>query len=272
MPLIVLCGGPCSGKTTFANKIKEYFEKKNHIVILINEETLKVNKSEIYKDNISEKNHRSLLKSEVEKNISDKTITIIDSLNYFKGSRYEFYCLVRNSKTRHCVIYIKTSLEKCIDNNLKNNEYEINLLKDLYSRMEEPIQSNRWDCPLYTLYPNDEVPFDDINISLFEGKKPKDPVSTKPDIAFDTNFLFQLDKNCQDIVNDILKQQEQGLGNTIIKIKDDDVVYLNKVFTAIQLKKIKMEFIKISKNLPPKNKEETIKNFVEYIVTVQDRY
>ena len=33
-----------------------------------------------------------------------------------------------------------------------------------------------------------------------------------------------------------------------------------------------MEFIKISKNLPPKNKEETIKNFVEYIVTVQDRY
>ena len=69
-----------------------------------------------------------------------------------------------------------------------------------------------------------------------------------------------------------MKQQEQGLGNTIIKIKDDDVVYLNKVFTAIELKKIKMEFIKISKNLPPKNKEETIKNFVEYIVTVQDRY
>ena len=272
MPLIVLCGGPCSGKTTFANQIKEHFEKKNHIVLLINEETLKVNKSDIYKDNISEKNHRSLLKSEVEKNISDKTITIIDSLNYFKGSRYEFYCLVRNSKTRHCVIYIKTSLEKCIENNIKNKEYEINLLKDLYSRMEEPIQSNRWDCPLYTLYPNDEVPFDDINISLFEGKKPKDPISTKPDIAFDSNFLFQLDKNCQDIINDILKQQEQGLGNTIIKIKDDDVVYLNKVFTAIELKKIKMEFIKISKNLPPKNKEETIKNFVEYIVTVQDRY
>jgi len=58
----------------------------------------------------------------------------------------------------------------------------------------------------------------------------------------------------------------------IYKNEVNSYVYLNKVFTAIELKKIKMEFIKISKNLPPKNKEETIKNFVEYIVTVQDRY
>ena len=39
--------------------------------------------------------------------------------------------------------------------------------------MEEPIQNNRWDYPLYVLYENDSIPFDNINISLFEGKKLK---------------------------------------------------------------------------------------------------
>lgn len=270
-----MCGGPSSGKTTFANKLKAHFESKNQIVNLINEEALKVTKIDCYKDSTSEKLHRTHIKSEVEKNISDKTITIVDTLNYIKGTRYELYCLVRNCKTRHCVIYVKATLDKCLENNMINKEYDVSLLKDLYSRMEEPIQSNRWDCPMYTLYPDDEIPFDDINISLFEGKKPRDPVSTKPDLTFDTNFLSQLDKNCQDVINDILNQQDLGLGDTIIKYTDNAkevVVYLNKKFTPIQLKKIKSEFIKISKVHPPKDKDETIKNFVEYIVTVQDRY
>ena len=276
MPLIVMCGGPCSGKTTFATKIQKYFEDKKFVVNLINEESLKVQKMECYKDSTQEKLHRTHIKSEVEKNISDKTITIVDTLNYIKGTRYELYCLVRNCKTRHCVIYGKASLDKCLENNDKSKEYDVFLLKDLYSRMEEPIQSNRWDCPMYTLYPDDSIPFDDINISLFEGKKPRDPVSTKPDLTFDTNFLSQLDKNCQDVVNDILSQQDFALGDTIMKCKNEKgeevAIYLKKKFTAIQLKKIKSEFIKISKAHPPKDKDETMKNFVEYIVTVQDRY
>lgn len=274
MPLIVLCGNPCCGKTTIANKLKEYFEKqKNMVVNLINEETLKVNKNECYKDSINEKNHRSHIRSEVEKNISDKTITIVDTLNYIKGSRYEFYCLVRNCKTRHCVIYIKSTLEKCLENNkLANEPYTEDLLKDLFSRLEEPIQSNRWDCPLYTIYPGEEPPYDDLCISLFEGKKARDPVSTKAELVFDTNYLFNLDKACQDVINDILHQQEQNSGDTILKINNGDAIYLNKKFTPIQLKKIKVEFIKISKNHPPKDKDETIKYFSEYIKTIQDRY
>lgn len=274
MPLIVICGNPCCGKTFVANKLKEYFEKeKNYVVNLINEESLKLDKNESYKNSINEKNHRSQIKSEVEKNISDKTITIVDTLNYIKGNRYEFYCLVRNSKTRHCVIYIKSTLEKCLTNNkLANEPYSEDLLKDLFSRLEEPIQSNRWDCPLYTIYPGEEAPYNDICISLFEGKKAKDPVSTKEDLVFDTNYLYNLDKTCQDIINDILTQQDQNSGDIIINITNGIPIYLNKKFTPIQLKKIKIEFIKISKNHPPKNKDETIKFFAEYLKTVQDRY
>ena len=274
MPLIVLCGNPCCGKTTVATKLKQYFEtQKNMVVNLINEESLGVNKNECYKDSLNEKNLRSQLRSEVEKNISDKTITIVDTLNYMKGSRYEYYCFVRNSKTRHCVIYIKSTLEKCLENNkLINEPYNEDLLKDLFSRFEEPIQSNRWDCPLYTIYPGEEAPYDDLCISLFEGKKARDPVSTKAELVFDTNYLFNLDKTCNDIINNILHQQDQNSGDTILNINNSDAIYLNKKFTPIQLKKIKLEFIKISKNHPPKNKDETIKYFSEYVKTIQDRY
>ena len=146
-------------------------------------------------------------------------------------------------------------------------------MKDLYSRMEEPIQSNRWDCPLYQMYEGDEVPFNDLDISLFEGKKAKDPISTKPDLVFDSNYLFNLDAACQKIVQQILQQQDEaGPGaDTLLKISDEESVFLTKKFTPVQLKKIKMEFVKISKSHPPKDEGETKRNFVEYLKVVQDR-
>jgi protein KTI12 len=274
MPLVVMVGGPTSGKTFNATKIKDYLEKeKGKEVILINEEYLGTNlREECYKDSNSEKIHRAKLKSEAEKFLDDKTVVILDSLNYIKGYRYELYCLVRNFKTRHCLVYCKSDLDTCMKLNiLANNVYSETLLKDLYSRMEEPNSNNRWDNPLQTIYPQEEPPYDDIYNSLFEGKRPRDPVSTKPEQSFDSNFLYELDSTCQDIVNEILTQQ---LNNIVecVKITEENYVYLKKVFSAVELKKLKQEYIKISKMHPPKNKQEMIKNFVEYLNTVQDRY
>lgn len=124
---------------------------------------------------------------------------------------------------------------------------------------------------MHTVYFEEEPPFDFIFNALFEGKRPRDPVSSKPEVAFDSNFLYELDTACQDIVNEILSQQKINVVECV-KINDDNFVYLKKVFSAIELKKLKQEYIKISKMHPPKNKEGMIKNFVEYINTVQDRY
>jgi protein KTI12 len=49
MPLIIMCGIPCSGKTTRAKEIKTYFEEKKKDVVLLNEENLGFNKNEYYK-------------------------------------------------------------------------------------------------------------------------------------------------------------------------------------------------------------------------------
>jgi len=106
---------------------------------------------------------------------------------------------------------------------------------------------------------------------LFDGKRPRDPVSTKPEQNFDSNFLHELDASCQDIINEILNQQFNNVVECV-KISEENYIYLKKVFSAVELKKLKQEFIKISKMHPPKNKSQMVKNFVEYINTVQDRY
>jgi protein KTI12 len=146
-----MVGGPCSGKTLNANKIKEYFEKeKGKQVFLVNEEYLGItSREESYKDSTSEKMHRAKLKSEAEKFLDDNCVVILDSLDYIKGYRYELYCIVRNLKTRHCVVYCKIDLEICqklnsltTDEN-GNNRYSDVLLKDLYSRMEEPNPNSK---------------------------------------------------------------------------------------------------------------------------------
>ena len=72
-----MVGGPCTGKTYNALKIKDYIEKaKSQKVVLINEEALGYVKEEVYKDPTSEKMLRAKLKSEVEKKIEEDEIYI----------------------------------------------------------------------------------------------------------------------------------------------------------------------------------------------------
>ena len=98
MPLIIMVGIPCSGKTTRARQIADYLTQEVKLdVEIINEETLGLSKAEYYKDSQSEKILRASLKSNVEKLIDPKRVVILDSMNYIKGYRYELYCLARNA-------------------------------------------------------------------------------------------------------------------------------------------------------------------------------
>lgn len=271
MPLIVLVGGPCSGKSVYAEKLKEYLvSEKKMVVSVVNEESLGLIKNEYYKDFNTEKNLRAKLKSEVERLLDDKQVVILDYMNYIKGFRYELFCLVRNFKTRLCCIYFKIDLENCLKNNEKSNTYDTDLLKDLFSRMEEPIAKNRWDSPLYQIYLGEELPYEEIHTNIQEGKRPAYAISTQPEKLFDSSFLQELDSLCSEINNNILAQQANGLIDSF-KV-ETHFVYLKKIFSGIELKKIKQEFIKICKMHPPKNKQSTVKSYIDYINTVQERY
>ena len=48
MPLIVIVGLPCSGKTTVSEAIREYLVANGQEVELVNDESLGINKQEAY--------------------------------------------------------------------------------------------------------------------------------------------------------------------------------------------------------------------------------
>ena len=140
MPLIILVGIPKSGKTRISLQIKQYFEAQSLTVVLINEESLGVDKVSAYSSNFEEKNLRAALKSAVERSLNATDIVILDSMNYIKGYRYELFCITRQTKTTQCVIYLDIPKEIAIS---RNDIYTEELFNDLSNRMEIPNQKNK---------------------------------------------------------------------------------------------------------------------------------
>ncbi|CDW82820.1 UNKNOWN [Stylonychia lemnae] len=179
-----MVGIPCSGKTTRANIIAKYLQENLSLeVIVINEELLGLNKVEYYKDSTQEKILRGSLRSNVEKYLDQKRVVILDSMNYIKGFRYELYCLARNSITNLMVVFCDTDREvaqKLCHEGGYENPFPAEYFEDYANRLERPNQSNRWDNPLFHLRYNEETPLEDIAKTVSDGKKPRDPISTKP--------------------------------------------------------------------------------------------
>lgn len=85
MPLLIICGIPGSGKTTYANRIAKYLQEEKHkTVVIVNEESLKINKELNYADTESEKIGRLQIRNAIDKEISRANTVICDSINYIK--------------------------------------------------------------------------------------------------------------------------------------------------------------------------------------------
>ncbi|EAR81882.1 chromatin associated protein KTI12 (macronuclear) [Tetrahymena thermophila SB210] len=276
MPLIVFCGIPGSGKTTRALQIKEYLEQKHKCqVVHLNEEILQMEKKEVYKDFQAEKFARGFLRSNVEKNIAGNTVVILDSLNYIKGYRYELFCLARAAQTQHCVIYCECDPQLAKENNSKNaNNFTEEMLADYNNRLEIPIPKNRWDSPLFHLRSKEETPFEEIaNVLLYQAKKSKDPVSTAPEIKFEINFLQELDLRVQSVIDELVQKQQESIQSNVITFSDcTEKLMINKQISLIELKKIKQEYLKITKHNPPKRIEDIKNFFIIYLQKVVERF
>ncbi len=95
----------------------------------------------------------------VERSLKKDTIVLCDSLNYIKGFRYQLYCIARALNTCLCVVHCAVTPEKSKElNGLKplKQQYETVHIEELIQRYEEPISSNRWDSPLFTILNDDE--------------------------------------------------------------------------------------------------------------------
>ena len=127
-----------------------------------------------------------------------------------------------------------------------------------------------------------ETPFKDIiQAVLFDEKKSKDPVSTKADLMKSGNFVHDLDKVLQKIIETIIeKQNEQvmmnsGLDRMFLQVKLEGVEKALKLKRSVpvgQLKQFKADFITMMKHSPLQNLEKVGSAFVDYIQSYENDY
>ena len=88
---------------------------------------------------------------------------------------------------------------------------------------------------------------------MLDGKKPRDPISTKPDELFDENFLMELDKACTTVSAFIVIEQNSVSEGSALGVRRCSKLYkVYRKISAIELKKFKKEFLSLSKLHPPK--------------------
>eukprot|EP00735_Rhodelphis_limneticus_P007237 TRINITY_DN19743_c0_g1::TRINITY_DN19743_c0_g1_i1::g.11302::m.11302 TRINITY_DN19743_c0_g1::TRINITY_DN19743_c0_g1_i1::g.11302 ORF type:complete len:277 (+),score=25.25,sp/Q4KLF3/KTI12_XENLA/40.37/6e-76,KTI12/PF08433.5/6.1e-89,AAA_33/PF13671.1/6.7e-14,AAA_18/PF13238.1/3.3e-09,AAA_17/PF13207.1/9.1e-08,APS_kinase/PF01583.15/1.4e-05,Zeta_toxin/PF06414.7/6.1e-05,AAA/PF00004.24/0.00023,AAA/PF00004.24/4.9e+03,AAA_28/PF13521.1/0.00069,MobB/PF03205.9/0.0022,MobB/PF03205.9/4.8e+03,SRP54/PF00448.17/0.0036,Mg len=257
MPLVLLCGFPCSGKTTLAKRLESELQALGKQVVIVSEDTLNISKKEGYKNSHLEKSTRGTIKSATERAVSKDKVVIVDSLNYIKGYRYELFCLSKSAATTHCVVHLTTPPDLCREyrkNVTDPQYYDDAVFEGLFTRFEEPDPRNRWDNPLFSIIANEDVPMADIISCIVEGKQLRPNQATKLIKTGTTNLLFEMDRITKEIEDSIYKQQSQGaiegdyltLPNAAVKLR------LERKIPLAELKRTRQAFLRyLSMNPPP---------------------
>ncbi|XP_043260384.1 protein KTI12 homolog isoform X1 [Colletes gigas] len=253
MPLIIITGIPCSGKTKRCNELKEYFQNKaGKNVDVINEIDVVIksgyDKNTFYADSKKEKSVRSDIKSATQRMLNVNDVLIIDGSNYIKGYRYEIYCMTKLYKTPQCTVHCDIPVEHAWLWNERRPEceqYNREIFDALVMRYETPNSKDRWDSPLFTISAEDELKFDEIYGSLYKVKAPKPNLSTQCPPLASTNYLYELNSVTQEVVNAILSAKKLGIENEI-KILDYNLTVQNSC-TEGQLMRLRRQFLTYSK-------------------------
>ncbi|KAL8950784.1 MAG: hypothetical protein Q9222_003191 [Ikaeria aurantiellina] len=308
MPLILISGYPSAGKTYRSKQLVEFFETKirnapeSHIsrlkVVHINDQSLGISR-DVYREARSEKDARAAEYSAVKRALGRDTIVIADGLNYIKGFRYQLYCEAKAVQTPSCVVsisrpiediiekqvdpikvHIGTPISKCkeLNTQLLNNieqdgGYPDDIFENLVYRYEEPNGMTRWDSPLFTVpYEDAAPPCEEIWGALVgadgELKKVKPNQATVAKPAAGSDYLYELDKTTQDIINVVLEWQRNHVGEAggQITIDNSKIELPTSPVTLPQLQRIRRQFISLNRqhNL---DKSRIYDSFLAYLNT-----
>ncbi|KAJ1550362.1 kti12, chromatin associated [Nowakowskiella sp. JEL0078] len=307
MPLVILSGYPASGKTTRAKELQSYllaylensnlseFLLKFRNVILINEESVGIDRNTVYESSNVEKNARALIISSVERLLTKEDIIICDYMNYIKGFRYQLYCIARSLGTPSCCIHCGITIDLAAKYNTSRlTSYPDLIFKDLITRYEEPDPKNRWDSPLFTTIPSDpsinEFPISNALNLQYSSSQSLDSrdigaqvvaaillkVPAKPNLSTvvkpltESNYVHDLDVVLSEIVSSILiaqKSLESGGGNRDIVVPRSKLKVRLPIrnITMAELRRMKKQYGGINKLHTVTDLEKVADLFVEYL-------
>ncbi|XP_057672706.1 protein KTI12 homolog [Diorhabda carinulata] len=274
MPLVVVTGVPSSGKTTRSLELLKFFEQQGKEVHIISEldHILKAGfeKNSFYDDKDKEKHIRGVLKSEVLKLVSSNNVVILDALNYIKGYRYELFCGTKANKCTQCTLHTEINRDEAwkFNENRENEaeKYNRETFDALVMRYEDPNGNNRWDAPLFTIFPHQVLDLDGMYTNLFKKKAPKPNLSTQNPPLKSTNFLYDLDQITKKIVDDLIKNKKSGV-NGLVSLSGFDDLNIDITDISIQqLMNCRRQYITYSKTHAP-DPDKIPMLFVQYLTT-----
>ncbi|KAJ6636012.1 Protein KTI12 like [Pseudolycoriella hygida] len=268
MPLIIISGLPSSGKSTRAQELHTFFTSQGKVVKIVTENVAipkaGFQKNEYFADSQKEKIVRADLKSEALRLLNKDDVVILDAGNYIKGYRYELYCATKSARTSQCTIYCGIPKDTAWQFNCKRSKTEQNFggtddeldnsdivyTKEIFDalclRFEEPHGNSRWDSPLFTIFPEDEISFDEVYKALFESALPPPNKSTQNAPLSSTNYLFELDKLTQDVINTVIASRKIGVLGAV-KYKNNLTINVPSDMNASQLNRLRRQFLNYNK-------------------------
>ncbi|MGD2072963.1 MAG: AAA family ATPase [Candidatus Thorarchaeota archaeon] len=146
--LLVLCGIPASGKTSFAREIRNQIDESSQVEIVSTDKW----RDEEYYSSFSPENEKHVRESALKRTeflLSVGVSVIHDDTNYYTSMRHELYDLARINECVFAVVYIATPLDIALEWNLKRDiiipEHVIRRIQD---KIDEPGKKYSWDKPI----------------------------------------------------------------------------------------------------------------------------
>ena len=282
--MIVITGYPSSGKTTTAERLREFFESRKKLVHVVSEHSYipkDQTKCTVFANSIIEKEVRGNLKSSVIRLLSKDTIVIVDGSNYIKGYRYELWCASKATKTTQCTVHCDVSNEDAWTWNEQRSEeekYDKDVFDGLVMRYEVPNSTQRWDSPLILSLADDKNPtgnaYDSTNYdlgkkvysALYERAPPPPNQSTQNRPLAQVEFLHKVDNLVTHIENGIMQSQQTAVEGDLIRVPGtDEKILWTKRVTRPEIARARRQFMVYLKmrGVDDLNKVHTL--FVQYL-------
>ncbi|GJP32545.1 hypothetical protein CLOM_g17171 [Closterium sp. NIES-68] len=284
MALVLICGQPCSGKSTVARQLVAALEAaineqqnsspsdRRLSVILLGEEQLHIGRDDGYQNMVAEKNVRGSLRSEVDRAVGKDRIVIVDSLNAIKGYRYELWCLARAAATKYCVVHCDVAAETAREWNERRREagepcYSPHVLDDLLGRFERPEGRNRWDSPLFEVHPASDQAAEEAEGMTGEvvallvggrgaasgqgraGRALQPTVATQTATHSDANVLYVMDRATKEVVSAVMDAQASLGGATsafTVDLGENNKIVLRRPIGLPELQRLRRTFVRLA--------------------------
>lgn len=301
MALILMCGFPASGKSTFAQNLADLLTQSGKAVYLIRDgcdavpthnplSTAQHDSSQmqmhsrrqvLYSDSATENKTRARLRAATERSLNASNVVICDSLNYIKGFRYEMYCVAKTNSFRYAVVHCDASPSECEQRDAHRNArgedaYGEQCTKAIIQRFEQPSATNRWDSPLYTVDSSETSKLEwntqlhavrDMILSQSNRLAPTMATRQPQKQAADT--LGTLDRITRETESVLIHaiQHGKGVGDRIQINGASKPVRLQRKPKVSQLRNIRRSYLNLARMHPPQARSPTdlVDEYVEYV-------